>query len=118
MVLVEDLNHRDIRLLEVDEPLYLPVNTPIRLLFTSSDVIHSWSVPCLRIKIDCIPRRLNQVFTIIEHTGIYYRQCSELCRALHSFIPIKVDVDAFEFIYCIWLTYDPDIFTGKYVNFS
>lgn len=75
---------------EVDNPLYLPTGVTIRLLMTSEDVIHSWAIPAFGIKMDAIPGRLNQVFTIIVKEGIYYGQCSELCGLGHGFMPIKI----------------------------
>lgn len=105
IVLTEDPNLRELRVLEVDEPLWLPINIPIRFLFTSNDVVHSWDVPSLGIKGECVPRHLNQLITTIKVPGVYYRQCSTLCRALHNPIPIKVEADDYEFIWCIWYLY-------------
>lgn len=79
-----------LRLLEVDNPLVLPINTHIRLLVTAADVIHSWAVPAFGVKMDGVPGRLNQVSLFINHTGTFYGQCSELCGANHGFMPIKV----------------------------
>jgi cytochrome c oxidase subunit II len=90
MVLEEDLPKGGLRLLEVDNPLVLPINTQIRLLVTSSDVLHSWAVPSFGVKIDACPGRLNQVGIFINRTGVFYGQCSELCGINHSFMPIKV----------------------------
>jgi cytochrome c oxidase subunit 1 len=78
------------RLLEVDNVVCLPVNRTIRLLVTSDDVIHSWTVPSFGVKIDAIPGRLNQVWLNIKTPGIYYGQCSELCGVNHAFMPICV----------------------------
>jgi cytochrome c oxidase subunit 2 len=114
IIQLEDLQHGRLRLLEVDEPLWLPTFTPLRLVFTSNDVIHSWSVPCLRIKVDCIPGHLNQLYQTFYHARIFYRQCSELCGALHTFIPIKVDIYDFAYAYAIWITYDSVLISGKY----
>jgi len=90
MVLEEDLQKGNLRLLEVDNPLVLPINTQIRLLVTSSDVLHAWAVPSFGVKIDACPGRLNQVGVFIDRVGIFYGQCSELCGINHSFMPIKV----------------------------
>lgn len=90
MVLEEDLPKGGLRLLEVDNSLVLPINTQIRLLVTSSDVLHSWAVPSFGVKIDACPGRLNQVGVFINRTGVFYGQCSELCGLNHSFMPIKV----------------------------
>lgn len=78
------------RLLEVDEKLYLPVNQTLRILVTSNDVLHSWAVPELAIKVDAVPGRLNNSTTIIRRPGIFYGQCSELCGVGHGFMPISV----------------------------
>jgi heme/copper-type cytochrome/quinol oxidase subunit 2 len=67
-----------LRILEVDERLVLPTNTLIRVLVTASDVLHSWAVPSLGVKIDAIPGRLNQVWLTINRQGVFYGQCSEL----------------------------------------
>ncbi|KAI8474484.1 MAG: cytochrome c oxidase subunit IIB [Monoraphidium minutum] len=80
-----------LRLLDVDERLVLPTNSLIRMLVTSNDVIHSWAVPALGIKIDAVPGRLNQVWLTIQRPGVFYGQCSELCGANHSFMPIVVE---------------------------
>ena len=79
-----------LRLLEVDNPLFLPAGIPITLFITASDVIHSWAVPALGIKVDAIPGRLNQVSFTIYATGILYGQCSELCGVNHGFMPIQI----------------------------
>jgi cytochrome c oxidase subunit 1 len=90
MILEEDLILGGLRLLEVDNPLILPINTQIRLLVTSSDVLHSWTIPSFGVKIDACPGRLNQVGIYINRVGIFYGQCSELCGVQHPFMPIKV----------------------------
>lgn len=77
-------------LLEVDEPLVLPVNTKVRFLITASDVIHSWWVPALAVKKDAIPGFVNESWTIIDEPGIYRGQCAELCGKDHGFMPIVV----------------------------
>jgi cytochrome c oxidase subunit 2 len=90
MVASEDNSLAKLRLLEVDNPLLLPINTSIRVLVTSSDVLHSWAVPSLGIKIDSCPGRLNQVALNIYRRGIFFGQCSELCGINHGFMPIVV----------------------------
>src|SRR3546814_14769757 len=67
------------RLLGVDNPIVLPVDTNIRLLITASDVLHSWAVPSFGVKLDAVPGRLNETWVRIEKEGVYYGQCSELC---------------------------------------
>ncbi len=84
-------NGKFLRLLEVDNRLCLPINTNIRVLITAADVLHSWALPALGVKIDACPGRLNQVSLHINRPGTFYGQCSELCGVNHSFIPIVVD---------------------------
>jgi len=103
MVAEEDLTFGALRLLEVDNRLFLPVETSIRLLITSSDVLHSWAVPSLGVKMDACPGRLNQVSLFILREGIYYGQCSELCGINHAFMPIVVTATSIEH-YLDWLT--------------
>lgn len=78
------------RLLETDKKLILPINKNIRLLITSDDVIHSWTIPSFAIKVDAVPGRLNQVFLKILRSGVYYGQCSEICGINHGFMPISI----------------------------
>ena len=78
------------RLLEVDNRLFVPTNTHIRVLVTSADVLHSWAVPSLGVKVDACPGRLNQVFLFVKREGVFYGQCSELCGVNHGFMPIVV----------------------------
>lgn len=87
-----DLKNGDLRLLEVDNPLILPVNTHIDLLITADDVLHSWTVPSFGLKCDAVPGRLNHANLFIERPGIFYGQCSEICGVNHGFMPIKVEV--------------------------
>lgn len=81
----------DLRLLDVDNRVVLPTNTNIRLVVTSADVIHSWALPGISIKVDAVPGRLNQVPVHCLYPRIMYGQCSEICGANHSFIPIVVE---------------------------
>lgn len=74
----------------VDEPVYVPVNTIVRVLITSNDVIHAWSVPSLGVKEDAVPGRVNETWFKIDKPGIYYGFCQELCGLNHSFMPIEV----------------------------
>lgn len=80
------------RLLETDNSLVLPRIRQIRVIITGGDVIHSWTVPSLGVKADAVPGRLNQVMIHINRSGVFYGQCSEICGANHSFMPIKVEV--------------------------
>ncbi|OUS05938.1 cytochrome c oxidase subunit II [Gammaproteobacteria bacterium 42_54_T18] len=77
-------------LLEVDNPLVVPINKKIRFLFTSNDVIHAWWVPALALKKDAIPGFINESFTKINKPGIYRGQCAELCGKDHGFMPIVI----------------------------
>lgn len=79
-----------LRLLETDNRLCLPVKTHIRLLITSADVLHSWTIPSFGIKIDACPGRLNQATLFIKRPGLYFGQCSEICGINHGFMPIVV----------------------------
>ena len=88
--------YKDLRLLQVDNKLYLPTKANIRFIITSADVLHSWAVPSLGIKLDACPGRLNQTSTFINRSGIFYGQCSEICGVNHGFMPIAIGaVDLF-----------------------
>ena len=89
-LLVNFFEEGGFRLLETNAKLVLPTFKRIRLLITSDDVIHSWSVPSFAIKVDAVPGRLNQVFLKIIRNGIYYGQCSEICGINHGFMPIAI----------------------------
>jgi cytochrome c oxidase subunit 1 len=91
MILEDDLLEGELRLLEVDERILLPEHVSIRVLVTSRDVLHSWAVPSLGIKMDACPGRLNQVGMFIRRKGVYFGQCSELCGINHAFMPIVVE---------------------------
>lgn len=82
---------RNFRLLDVDNRIVLPINNQIRVIVTSTDVIHSWTIPSLGVKIDANPGRLNQTNLFINRPGIFFGQCSEICGANHRFIPIIVE---------------------------
>lgn len=95
----KDLKDGDIRLLSVDNPVVVPVNTPIRVQTTAADVIHAWAIPAFGVKRDAVPGRLNETWFEANKEGRYYGQCSELCGIKHGFMPIVVDVvskDAFD----------------------
>jgi len=84
------LEKGELRMLEVDNSVVLPVDTHIRFIVTAADVLHDWAVPALAMKIDACPGRLNQTSVIIEREGYFYGQCSEICGVLHSSMPIKI----------------------------
>ena len=79
------------RLLETDNRVVLPANTNIRVQVTASDVLHSWAMPSLGVKIDAVPGRLNEIWIHINEPGVYYGQCSELCGVMHGFMPITIE---------------------------
>lgn len=86
-----DLKDSDLRLLETDNNVVLPIHTQVRVIVTATDVLHSWTVPSLGVKVDAVPGRLNQLMVLINRPGIFYGQCSEICGANHRFIPIKIE---------------------------
>nr|YP_010326858.1 cytochrome c oxidase subunit II [Condica capensis]UNP54119.1 cytochrome c oxidase subunit 2 [Condica capensis] len=91
MIPINDLQPNSFRLLDVDNRIVLPMNNQIRILITATDVIHSWTVPSLGVKVDANPGRLNQTNFFINRPGIFYGQCSEICGANHSFMPIVIE---------------------------
>uniref|UniRef100_A0AB39A6P4 Cytochrome c oxidase subunit 2 n=1 Tax=Demicryptochironomus spatulatus TaxID=3231394 RepID=A0AB39A6P4_9DIPT len=86
-----EMNLDTFRLLDVDNRIILPINNQIRILVTATDVLHSWTVPSLGVKIDANPGRLNQTNFFINRPGLYFGQCSEICGANHSFMPIVIE---------------------------
>ena len=90
MIPTDELEFGSLRLMEVDNVLVLPVNTMLRFLVTSIDVIHSWSVPSIGIKVDAVPGRLNQFGLYIDKPGYYYGACQEICGINHAYMPIKI----------------------------
>nr|YP_009485353.1 cytochrome c oxidase subunit II [Theretra japonica]AVR43438.1 cytochrome c oxidase subunit II [Theretra japonica]UMR55041.1 cytochrome c oxidase subunit 2 [Theretra japonica] len=91
MIPSNELNSNNFRLLDVDNRIILPMNNQIRIMVTATDVIHSWTIPSLGVKVDANPGRLNQTNFFINRPGIYYGQCSEICGANHSFMPIVIE---------------------------
>jgi len=107
MIPTSDLEVGDLRLLEVDNRVVIPVNTQVRVVISGADVIHSFAIPSLGVKADAIPGRLNQASFLIKRPGVYYGQCSEICGSDHSFMPIVVEgVSQEKFIN--WLTIKQD----------
>nr|YP_010535560.1 cytochrome c oxidase subunit II [Alectorobius guaporensis]UYB78342.1 cytochrome c oxidase subunit II [Alectorobius guaporensis]UYB78355.1 cytochrome c oxidase subunit II [Alectorobius guaporensis] len=88
----ESMNNSSFRLLDVDNRLIVPFNSNLRLLITSSDVIHSWTIPSLGVKVDAVPGRLNQISSQVNRPGLFFGQCSEICGANHSFMPISMEI--------------------------
>nr|YP_006504015.1 cytochrome c oxidase subunit II [Macrognathotermes errator]AFM92515.1 cytochrome c oxidase subunit II [Macrognathotermes errator] len=91
MIQQEDQQADTFRLLDTDNRITLPMNSPVRLIVTAADVLHSWTVPSLGVKTDATPGRLNQVSFSINRPGLLYGQCSEICGANHSFMPIVIE---------------------------
>nr|WMV00261.1 cytochrome oxidase subunit II [Kikihia nelsonensis] len=88
---MNEMNKNEFRLLDVDNRVILPFNIQVRLLVSSFDVIHSWAMPSMSLKVDAVPGRLNQMSMLISRPGISYGQCSEICGANHSFMPIVIE---------------------------
>nr|ALN11492.1 cytochrome c oxidase subunit II [Pristimantis fenestratus] len=91
MIQTQDLTPGLFRLLEVDNRMTTPVGMTIRTIITAEDVLHSWTVPTLGMKTDAIPGRLGQTSFLTPQPGVFYGQCSEICGANHSFMPIVVE---------------------------
>nr|ARH53976.1 cytochrome c oxidase subunit 2 [Pantoxystus rubricollis] len=91
MIPSNELKPFNFRLLDVDNRMIIPFNSQVRIIVTSMDVIHSWTIPSLGVKIDATPGRLNQSSFNINRTGLFFGQCSEICGANHSFMPIVIE---------------------------
>jgi cytochrome c oxidase subunit 2 len=90
MLPTSDLFLGAFRLLEVDNRVVLPTSTHVRVLISSADVLHSWAIPALGIKVDATPGRLSQASLFLKREGVYYGQCSEICGVNHAFMPIVI----------------------------
>ena len=88
--LSKETGKKYVRLLDVDEPIVVPVNKKIKVIATATDVIHSFSVSAFGIKIDGVPGRAQDTWFEVLKEGTYYGQCSELCGMLHGFMPVMV----------------------------
>nr|AGJ84177.1 cytochrome c oxidase subunit II [Prociphilus kuwanai] len=100
--MINNQNIKNFRLLEVDNKTIIPFKFNIRLLISSDDVIHSWTIPSLGIKMDAIPGRMNQINMFMNRPGLYFGQCSEICGINHSFMPIQIEsINLNKFIYWI-----------------
>nr|AAK32123.1 cytochrome oxidase subunit II [Hamamelistes miyabei]AAK32128.1 cytochrome oxidase subunit II [Hamamelistes miyabei]AAK32129.1 cytochrome oxidase subunit II [Hamamelistes miyabei]AAK32130.1 cytochrome oxidase subunit II [Hamamelistes miyabei] len=100
--MINNLNKENFRLIEVDNKTIIPFKFNIRLLISSNDVIHSWTIPSLAIKMDAIPGRMNQINLFMNRPGMYFGQCSEICGINHSFMPIQIEsININKFIYWI-----------------
>lgn len=82
---------RNIRLLDVDNRILVPTFIPVRFLVSSSDVLHSWTIPSFGVKIDAVPGRINQFCFSSKRSGVFFGQCSEICGANHRFMPIVIE---------------------------
>lgn len=102
MIPEESLEIGQYRLLEVDNRIVLPVNTHTRIICTSTDVIHSWTIPSFGVKVDALPGRLNQLSIFPQREGVFYGQCSEICGVNHGFMPIVVEIVSLE-EYISWI---------------
>nr|QIT06472.1 cytochrome c oxidase subunit 2 [Novacerus sp. FZ-2019] len=104
MIPEQEMTKMSFRLLEVDNRTTIPMNSQIRTLISAADVLHSWAVPSLGIKADAVPGRLNQVNFYCNRPGLFFGQCSEICGANHSFMPIVIEsVNTNSFI--LWIKY-------------
>lgn len=103
MVPEDELTEGQLRLLEVDNRVVVPANTHVRFITTSTDVLHSWAVPSLGVKMDACPGRLNQSDVFIQREGIFYGQCSEICGVNHGFMPIVIQAVSLD-DYVSWIS--------------
>ena len=92
MIDTKNLKSNQLRLLETDNHVVVPVNKVIKVLITANDVLHAWAVPSFGVKRDAVPGRINETWFKAEKEGVYYGQCSELCGSRHAFMPITVRV--------------------------
>lgn len=99
MLKEDELTPGAYRLLETNNRVVLPTNVHVRALVTSADVLHSWAIPSLGVKVDACPGRLNQAAMFIKREGVYYGQCSEICGVNHGFMPIVVESVSLEEYY-------------------
>lgn len=90
MVPDSDIKAGQVRLLSTDNAVVVPVDTDVRLLTTSADVIHSWAMPAFGVKLDANPGKVNETWFRVTKAGTYYGQCSELCGVNHGFMPIEI----------------------------
>jgi len=97
-----DLFLGGLRNLEVDSRVVVPFGVTTQFLITRADVLHSWAVPSLRLKVDANPGKLNCVNSLIFFPGLFYGQCREICGVNHSFIPICLEVTS-PFLFSLWI---------------
>jgi cytochrome c oxidase subunit 2 len=106
LLTVSDLIKGQLRNLEVDQSLLIPFKTHVDFVVTADDVLHSFALPSLGVKVDAVPGRLNHMGVFVERPGVFYGQCSELCGANHGFMPIRA--------FC--LPYDAYIFANEKIS--
>lgn len=110
-------NSNNFRLLSCTENLFIPVIVTSRLMITSTDVIHSFSIPSIGLKVDALPGRINQLFCNPWRVGLFFGQCSEICGSNHSFIPVAVNFCSVDYFEKIRKFYTLDII-NTFVNFQ
>ena len=113
----DELSDPSLRLLETDTQIVVPVNKVVKLLITSNDVLHAWTIPAFAVKKDAVPGRLNETWFKAEKTGTYYGQCSELCGPKHAFMPINVKVVTQE-EFDDWLNFAREEYASSKTNFE
>ena len=113
----DELSDPSLRLLETDTQIVVPVNKVVKLLITSNDVLHAWTIPAFAVKKDAVPGRLNETWFKAEKTGTYYGQCSELCGRKHAFMPINVKVVTQE-EFDDWLNFAKEEYASSKTNFD
>ena len=113
----DELSDPSLRLLETDTQIDVPVNKVVKLLITSNDVLHAWTIPAFAVKKDAVPGRLNETWFKAEKTGTYYGQCSELCGPKHAFMPINVKVVTQE-EFDDWLNFAKEEYASSKTNFD
>lgn len=107
-----DVSAGQVRLLSVDNPVVLPIDTNIQVLVSSDDVIHNWAVPSLALKKDATPGRINETWVRINREGTYYGMCSELCGVNHYFMPIEIRAVSKE-AFAAWLEEAKEKFASR-----
>jgi len=112
MLTDDELSEGQLKLLETDESMVVPIDTNIRLLVTADDVIHAWTIPSFGVKIDGVPGRINEGWFRVDAVGTYYGQCSELCGRDHAFMPIRVEAVSKE-DYAEWTVYAKEEFASN-----
>lgn len=111
MLKEDELTDPSLRLLDVDNPIVVPVGAKVRILVTSTDVIHNFAMPQFGLKVDAIPGRINEKWFQAEREGSFFGQCSELCGKDHAFMPIRINVVSEE-EFASWLTMAKEEWAG------